>query len=95
MQKLLFVIAVAALSLSSCGNKDKRQKEGTHTHSDGTVHEAHEPEAAPQQESFEVKSACDGCAGKDSCSEATESDHSKVHDHEGEHSHDHDHSHSH
>ncbi|WP_430816437.1 hypothetical protein [Carboxylicivirga sp. RSCT41] len=93
MRKLLFIMAVSALILSSCGTKKAEQKEGTHVHADGTVHEAHEHEA-PSQEAFEVKEHdCSKCS-KDSCAtkeECTTHEEKHQHDHDHEHGHDHDH----
>ena len=80
MKKLLTVLAISALVLSSCGTKKAENKEGTHVHEDGAVHESHEHEA-PVQEAYEVE---EEHAVKDS-SNRTE--------HEEDHKHDHDHSH--
>lgn len=97
MQKLLFVFALSALFLTACGNKkDKQNHEGTHTHADGSVHDAHEHDAAPQQEAFKVdstekESACSGCPSAGKCSDETKKEHAK----EEAHDHDHDHDHSH
>ncbi|MCU4177329.1 hypothetical protein [Carboxylicivirga sp. N1Y90] len=96
MKNLFLVLAVMALVFSSCGNKEKKQDEGTHTHEDGTVHEAHAADAA-NQEAFEVKdtSACaKSCAEKcaKECSEKkdttkccpteAEEKHAEGHDHD-------------
>lgn len=60
MKKVLSIIAILALviSVSSCGNKKKKDNDavGTHVHGDGTVHadDAHSHDA-PAQEAFEVK----------------------------------------
>lgn len=89
MQKLLFILAVSAFILTSCGTKKAEQKEGTHVHEDGTVHEAHE-HATPQQETFEVKEqGCSAECANDSCDSATKAEE------EHEHNHDHGHDHSH
>ncbi|MBR8537673.1 hypothetical protein KDU71_19035 [Carboxylicivirga sediminis] len=93
MQKLLFILAVSALILSSCGTKKADNKEGTHVHEDGTVHGAHE-HAAPQQETFEVKEkGCSAECAKDSCDSVTKSEEDHDHDHGHDHDHAHDHSH--
>jgi len=61
MKKILSVLTVLAIvfAVSSCGNKKKKEShsEGTHVHEDGTVHanDAHDHDAKPAQESFEVK----------------------------------------
>jgi hypothetical protein len=61
MKKILSILAIVALivSVSSCGNKKKKDSTRTHTHEDGTVYSNdahdHSKDAAPAQESFEVK----------------------------------------
>jgi len=92
MQKLLFVLAVSAFVLSSCGTKKAEHKEGAHVHEDGTVHEAHENEA-PAQEAFEAK---EEHTVKDSCDmDKKEESEAHKHDHDAESGHDHDHDHNH
>ncbi len=98
MKSLFLVIAVAALVFTSCGSKEKKHDDGTHTHADGTVHEAHE-HSTPDQEAFEVKANKEGCseACKQECSEKADS--TKCCDVEAEEKqeegHDHDHGHDH
>jgi hydrogenase nickel incorporation protein HypB len=61
MKKIVYILVITAItfSISSCGNKKKKEShtEGTHVHQDGTVHSnnAHEHNAKPDQEAFEVK----------------------------------------
>jgi hypothetical protein len=53
MKKLFISLSIAALLFAGCsGNKTKEseEKSGTHTHDDGTVHEAHEKDSAKQEE---------------------------------------------
>lgn len=84
-------MAVSALIFSSCGTKKAEQKEGTHVHADGTVHEEHE-HTAPAQETFEVKdSTCSETCAKDSCESVKQTE--EAHDHDHAHGHEHDHSH--
>jgi hypothetical protein len=92
MRKLVVVLAVVAMALSSCGSKQSKHSEGTQVHEDGTVHEAHGTETHgaefTDQEVFEVKSACSGCE-KDTCQTEEKEDHDHAHDHDHDHSHEH------
>lgn len=59
MKKIIFILAVLGMVVSSCGNKKQKEKAATHTHDDGSVHagETHveASETMPKQESFEVE----------------------------------------
>ena len=61
MKKILFILAIVGLVVSSCGNKKKKDTVGTHTHSDGIAHrdDAHDHDAKLKQEAFEVKADSD------------------------------------
>ena len=76
----MFLYALVVLISSCGGNKTQSDNSGTHTHTDGTVHQEgdHEEVATPEQESFVVES------------DSTEV-HDHNHDHEGDGDHDHQH----
>ena len=108
MKRILFILAIAGLILSSCGNKKKKEQSGYHTHEDGTVHRndahSHENDAKPQQESFEVAGDDDranehehGDGDKKHSHDNDERGHDKdaeSHKHGEGSGHDHDHEHS-
>ena len=84
MKKILFILTIAGFLLASCGNQKESNDAGTHTHEDGTVHSNdvhdYEPDAMPEQESFEVEA--------DSTGGNTVETH---HEHESDSEHDHQH----
>ena len=100
MKKVLSILSILALviSVSSCGNKKKKENVGTHTHSDGTVHanDAHDNEAKPNQETFEVKADEDANNEGDHKHDGDDADQNghnhengdgHNHNHDGEHTH--------
>lgn len=57
MKNTFLSIAIAAIIIAGCnGNhpKESEQKNGVHTHEDGSVHQAHEEDSAILQEEFTV-----------------------------------------
>lgn len=84
MKKILFILAITALVISSCGNKKKKDTVGTHTHEDGTVHanDAHSQDTAePKQEAFEVKTDSDSEHKHDTDEHSHEHGEDDGHDH--------------
>lgn len=84
-------MAVSALIVSSCGTKKTEQKEGTHVHADGTVHEEHD-HTSLEQETFEVKDTTNTGDSVEACCESAKQT-EETHDHAHDHDHNHDHSH--
>ena len=81
---IIILFAAALLGLASCGHRNTN-KQGTHTHEDGSSHGDHATEqtAVPAQESFKVEA-------DSTAVEATPTDHGHSHDHSGD-----DHGHQH
>ena len=94
MKKLLFVLAISGLVLTSCNSTGaKSKKEEAHSHEAGCTHDHGTEGHEHHQEEFKVDSTKNGCeAGKTSCTAEEKKsccDSKKVEDeHEG---HDHDH----
>ena len=92
MKKIIFILTIAGFVFTSCGNKNKQEEVGSHTHEDGTVHanDAHalENDPMPDQESFEVEP--DSTYEKD-----TDVDHPHNHDQDSGHGHEDEHEHQH
>ncbi|WP_313380485.1 hypothetical protein [Proteiniphilum saccharofermentans] len=74
----IIIFSAILFGLTACAGGNSN-KQGTHTHDDGSVHEDHATEqAAPKQESFKVEAD----------SITLEADSAK-HDHDHDHGHDH------
>lgn len=78
MKLTIFTAVFAALAFASCSSNNNEKTCGTHTHSDGTVHEGECTEAAaPVQENIkidEVDTVCHNHSAKD-CSKCPNAEH--------------------
>ncbi len=86
MKKLLFVLMVLAITVSSCGSRTN-EKTDTHTHDDGSQHTNHNEstDEAPKQELIEIHDSVQ--SEKDTLINKHESDHEHSHETGKEHKH--------